>query len=74
MLSASGVMGPLAPSVITLALMFGALAAVMTFSPAAGTKMSHSASRRLSVVSSAPGKPVMVLLACVEGCGPWVLS
>ena len=61
MSSASGVVGPLAASAMIFALMLPALRAVIWFSSAAGTRMSHSVSRSSAfVISSAPGKPLTV--------------
>ncbi len=50
MASASGVVGPLAPSAMSFAETRSALSRVMTFSRAAGTRTSTSSSRSSSLV------------------------
>ena len=49
-------------SSLTFAFKFLAMSAVICLSPAAGTRMSHSAVSRFSSVAVAPGKPIMVPL------------
>ena len=57
-LSAAGVIGPLAASAMILVLTAAALSAWMEFSSAAGTRMSHSrASNSADEIASAPAKP-----------------
>ena len=59
---ASKVVGPLAPSTITLALIRGALSAVITVSNAHGHKISQSSSNKDGpLYGSAPGKPTTEL-------------
>ena len=59
--SASGVVGPLAPSAISLALTRAALRAVIWPSMAAGTRMSQSSSNRSSLeMRSVRGVPTML--------------
>ena len=48
----------------TFALILCAFSVVICFSPAAGTKMSHSSSSKFLVVAVALGKPTIVLFAC----------
>ena len=61
--SATAVVGPLAPSTMMRALIFSALRLVMTFSVAAGMRISQSVIRSSSAGhGSAPGKPRMELL------------
>ena len=63
MSSATAVVGPLAPSAMILALILSALRLVITFSVAAGIRMSQSVIRRsLVAADSAPLNPVMVPL------------
>uniref|UniRef100_A0A2M4D9W9 Putative secreted protein n=1 Tax=Anopheles darlingi TaxID=43151 RepID=A0A2M4D9W9_ANODA len=60
-LSAAGVVGPLAASAMILALILPALSAVITFSTAAGMKMSHCSYIRFSPsYGLAPGNPTIV--------------
>ena len=59
--SASGVVGPLAPSTTTCARTCGAIAASIVLSIAAGINTSHSqVSSSSLVIASAPGKSVSV--------------
>lgn len=58
--SAAGVVGPLAPSTISFALILPALAFVITFSLAAGIKISHSCSNRSPSYFLAPGNPTIL--------------
>ena len=53
-------MHPTPPPPFTLACICLAMSALITFSPAAGINISHSATNRLSLVGCAPGNPTIV--------------
>ena len=62
--SAAGMVGPLAPSTTSLALICPALARVICFSSAAGTITSQSTLQNSSrVISSVPSRPVILPVA-----------
>jgi hypothetical protein len=73
MSSASGVVGPLAPSITILALILPALALVIWPSSAAGIRMSHSQAQKSAalVMASPPLKPATppVLATCSSSLG-----
>ena len=65
--SASGVVGPLAASAMSFALIRSALRLVIWFSSAAGMRMSQSTSRISAFeMSDAPGKPWTVPCSCFQ--------
>jgi hypothetical protein len=68
-LCASGVVGPLAPSTISFALMSLTFSSVICFSSAAGTRMSTSSLKTSAGrAASPPGKPATVLFFATHSC------
>ncbi len=66
MSSASGVVGPFAASAMIFALIRDAFFVVITFSSAAGTRISHCSSSKASLVMGfVPGNPTTLPVFCL---------